>query len=358
MLNRAGRKGEGVVLETRDRRVFLAQITLATLAGIAASYGGAWWFGTQTPTLVRSYSILSIAVLGFGGGIALFLYVLWLALVEREHDPVGRVRKVLSRYLHPEFVAERLGPVLLTFAFLGAFSSLKILIPRIHPFSWDAAFSNMDRALFGTDPWRITHAVLGPSATRAIDLVYMMWVPVFWIAVLFFSAFAKGEMRRRFFLSFFAAWTLLGLVAATIFSSAGPCFLEMLGHPDASRYVGLFPLQNAHGSVGVQNYLAQGYLNHQEGVGRGISAMPSMHLAVVALYVCAARHYGRLPLALASLLYLLILVGSVHLGWHYAVDGIFGTLGVVVIWRLTRRSAPNVERSSIPVGSTVTGLAN
>jgi hypothetical protein len=345
------------VLESKDRRTFLAQITFVTLAGIAVSYAGAWWFGTQTPTLVRSYSILSIAVLGFGGAITLFLYVLWLALAEREDDPVQRVRKLLSRYLHPEFIAERLGPVLLTFAFLGAFSSLKILIPRLHPFSWDAAFSNMDRAIFGTDPWRITHAFLGPSATKVIDLVYMMWVPVFWVAVLFFSAFAKGEMRRRFFLSFFSAWILLGLVTATIFSSAGPCFLEMLGHPDASRYAGLFPLQNARGSMGVQNYLAEGYLHHQEGVGRGISAMPSMHLAVVALYVCAARHYGRLPLAFASFLYLLILVGSVHLGWHYAVDGIFGTLGVVVIWRLTR-PASTAERQPLKVGSAAGSLAN
>jgi hypothetical protein len=132
----------------------------------------------------------------------------------------------------------------------------------------------------------------------------------------------------------------------------------MLGHPDASRYAGLCPLQNAPGSLRLQNYLAEGYLQHQEVLGAGISAMPSMHVAVVALYVLAARHYGRVALMLASFLYLLIFVGSVHLGWHYAVDGLFSTLGMAVIWRLTRRPAPKVERSSLPVGSTVTGLAN
>jgi hypothetical protein len=29
----------------------------------------------------------------------------------------------------------------------------------------------------------------------------------------------------------------------------------------------------------------------------------------------------------------LIWIGSVHLGWHYAVDGLAGTLGAALVWR-------------------------
>lgn len=42
------------------------------------------------------------------------------------------------------------------------------------------------------------------------------------------------------------------------------------------------------------------------------------------------------PLAvLGWTFYAFILVGSVYLGWHYAVDGIAGTIAAVVAWRLS-----------------------
>ena len=75
--------------------------------------------------------------------------------------------------------------------------------------------------------------------------------------------------------------------------------------------------------------------------------MPSIHVALTALYVCAARHYGRSVLCLALLFYLFILVGSVHLGWHYAVDGLFGTVGASIIWRFTRPSRKQVQTNAV-----------
>jgi hypothetical protein len=32
-----------------------------------------------------------------------------------------------------------------------------------------------------------------------------------------------------------------------------------------------------------------------------------------------------------------ILIATVHLGWHYAIDGYVGILGTLLIWRLTGR---------------------
>ncbi len=64
----------------------------------------------------------------------------------------------------------------------------------------------------------------------------------------------------------------------------------------------------------------------------GISAMPSMHNATATLFVLAA--WGAAPW-LRNLLIahgVMIFLGSVHLGWHYAVDAYPAVALAVVSW--------------------------
>ncbi len=64
----------------------------------------------------------------------------------------------------------------------------------------------------------------------------------------------------------------------------------------------------------------------------GITAMPSMHIAittVVALVLVRTRAW----LAVVAVpLWLFMMVASVHLGWHYAIDGYASALGAGAIW--------------------------
>jgi len=67
---------------------------------------------------------------------------------------------------------------------------------------------------------------------------------------------------------------------------------------------------------------------------RGISAMPSMHVGSSIILMLAAyrmnRWFGRAMAVFAAT----ILVGSVHLGWHYAVDGIFAAIIAAGLWKV------------------------
>jgi hypothetical protein len=78
----------------------------------------------------------------------------------------------------------------------------------------------------------------------------------------------------------------------------------------------------------------------------GISAMPSVHVAVAVLFALlgwrTSRWLGWAFTCFAGV----VLVGSVHLGWHYAVDGYVSVAATLAIWAVVGalpghpRSAP------------------
>lgn len=83
--------------------------------------------------------------------------------------------------------------------------------------------------------------------------------------------------------------------------------------------------------------LLDGYQN--DGGIKGISAMPSMHVAmswVIAFQTFQFRRaLGWLMVGFA----VLIQFSSVHLGWHYAIDGYLGFVVAVVCWLIAKRLA-------------------
>ena len=61
--------------------------------------------------------------------------------------------------------------------------------------------------------------------------------------------------------------------------------------------------------------------------------VPSLHVAVAAYLACVALDTRWWAIRLLGMAYaFVILVASVVLGWHYAVDGYAGALGAWAIW--------------------------
>ncbi|HUP01747.1 MAG TPA: phosphatase PAP2 family protein [Gemmatimonadota bacterium] len=222
---------------------------------------------------------------------------------------------------------------------MNIFVGFKRAIPEIQPFAWDVAFMRLDRALhLGHDPWRLLQPIVGtPIVTAALDFLYYIWFPLKMGVLLWIAWSPRWELRGQFLLTFFTLWVVLGTVAATAFSSVGPCYYGyVVSGPDPfaplMEYLRgvdrMYPLT----ALDVQELLWTGYSSGAMHLIEGIAAMPSLHVAIPILYAIAGWKVDR-RLGLAFAIYaFVVLIGSVHLGWHYAVDGYASALVVPAVW--------------------------
>jgi hypothetical protein len=198
-----------------------------------------------------------------------------------------------------------------------------------------------DRALHGGRyPWEWLQPLLGyPHVTWLVNGVYhYLWFFVIY-GVLLWQAVstARPRLRMRYLLSFVFAWILIGSVGATLLSSAGPIYYGHLTtgpNPfaplvDYLHHVG----DTVHLSVlETHEMLWRVYIAKIPALGAGISAMPSMHVAAAFLLVLFGFATSRRLGIAFGVFTLVILAGSVHLGWHYAVDGYVAIIMTWLIW--------------------------
>jgi hypothetical protein len=236
---------------------------------------------------------------------------------------------------------------------LQSYTLIKKVISTIKPFTWDEKLRDADNWLhFGTDPWRITHSIFGSDfASFVINLNYHLW---FGVVFGFFCwgilARQNEKLRAQFLLSAMALWIISGNIVAIYFSSAGPCFFQHLGFDNSDYYQPLMQKLNqshtaviAHGwSLGLpalplQQTLWADYISSGDMLGGGISAFPSMHVAMAVTVALAASRLYRWLGIFSWLFAFFIQIGSVHLGWHYAVDGYASTLLALFFWKVSAK---------------------
>jgi hypothetical protein len=264
------------------------------------------------------------------------------ALLKRSKSPLRDFADGLrARFGSPLLLLGALAPLFLLPVVIAAYGVLKQLMPLITPFVWDDAFAAADRFLFfGHQPWELTHGLLGsPAATIAIDWAYTLWVAMLFFVIPGVAFFAPRYDRARFLLSFAIAWILLGVAGAYLGASAGPCYTALIGAGSAPEFAPLMErlhdISNNYGSLGAvqwQGVLWDAHVNRDYGFAMGISAMPSLHNAIAVLYALALARAGRRWKIAGWGFAFLVFFGSVHLGWHYAVDGIISAAAMLGIW--------------------------
>jgi hypothetical protein len=229
--------------------------------------------------------------------------------------------------------------------FVSSFSSFKQTIPLIHEFRWDVALMKIDYILhFGQHPWKLLEPVLHKvTILRFIDLLYMLWFLVLFSLIFWMGWTKRRRLRLHFFTSTILVWSLLGSGMGTVFSSAGPCYYSNVISVDENPFA---PLMHRLTEIHQNTFLWA--VNNQVGLWQakengiwlpfgGISAMPSIHLAMAMIFVMLGFSVRRW-IGYVFLVYLFIMqLGSVILGWHYAIDGYVGIFLAFLIWKIVER---------------------
>lgn len=332
---------------------------------VVALLSGLYLQGGYDPNVMKQLSRL---FLSFTPMFLIFLALWRFGVVAVRTRPKRRVLAAYAAELRAVLSdVERLlqGVVLLLVltVFGAAIMFLKAAIPQILPFVWDPLFADLDRIVhFGVDPYRFLLPLLGGTVpTAIINFSYHFWMVMVYFCM-FVAAFSRadgprgdGGAGRVYLLAHVLIWIVGGNALALVFSSAGPVYFERLGYGDtfAPLMAHLEQVSQATTvwALGVQEMVWENFVG---GTNVGISAMPSMHLATSTLMALYAFHHSRwLGRAMVAFVGI-ILLGSVYLGWHYAIDSYLGILVAVLGWRVAAQVLAFSDRAAAGEGRAAT----
>lgn len=237
-----------------------------------------------------------------------------------------------------------LWPLICFLVLIVSFNIFKQVILLQRGFLYDDILVEWDRLIFGSDPGVLMHQMVNwPWLTFFMDQVYHTWFLPMLVGVILVAAYGGHRLRLQYMLTWVSCWILLGTVMAWLVPSAGPCFYDVFV---SEKYEFDFLMGRLQGhnfwlkdSVGLevsalkyQQMLESMVGSQKVSIGGGISAFPSVHNALAVLFALAAFSVNKLLGWIMTLFSFLIWIGSIYLGWHYAVDGLFSAIFVVALW--------------------------
>lgn len=304
--------------------IFFALVALHSLVAFAIS-------PRTVSEFIRPAHFLTIILLGIFPVLFFTLYTAVRFTVRRTPQPTRALLRVL--YRNRTWLLRSCILFAISWPSHQAFIALKVAIPRLVPYYADPWLADLDNLLFlGNDPWVFTHALFG-SYTGLIDTIYYQWFTVvMWIHIwASFSRNPRFQIQATF--AHMLTWLVLGNIFAISLSSVGPIYYEHFYADDRFSPL-LGRLDPDLNTMEVRAYLIGKY--GMESFGSGISAAPSLHVALTVLIymMIRDRFTARHWLAYLALGYIaVIFIGSIHLAWHYALDGIISIIAVPFIYR-------------------------
>lgn len=217
----------------------------------------------------------------------------------------------------------------------AAFTAFKHEYANWVPFFADQFFADLDYTLHFGDPWRYAQSVFPAALSEPLYVLYaQLWFAQVVGAVLV-AAFLEDRYSRERYLAALAVTVIsLGSIVRIAGSSSGPIFYDRIFGGD--RFGDLIvSLQSSAGGqriLGISDYLFESYATDTTVLGTGISAMPSMHVALAVLNAIFAASLNRWAGVIAWAYAAAIMFGSVYFGWHYALDGYVSIAAVALIW--------------------------
>jgi len=298
--------------------------------------------GNSELVRLRLYSNSLALLIATIAVVTVLCHTFWVMIFVR---PKGSLtRTIISDFKHRFLQTERLLSLALMLVliplFFSAFSSFKRLIPYLNYWHLDPLFKDWDRFVhFGRDAWEWTHAVFGtPLLTTGINFFYHAWIFLMLLSLIWQAWNTKApELRMQYFYSFAIMWTVMGTVMATLLSSTGPVYYGNVTNTDSPFAPLFFTLYEFNEispvwALDLQDTLWTNYAARATELKSGITAMPSMHVAVAVQLALLGWSYNKAAGIALTAFAIIIQIGSVHLGWHYAIDGYVSTVCVIAIW--------------------------
>jgi hypothetical protein len=257
---------------------------------------------------------------------------------EPDRTPFGPAWRARVRREH--LTAQRAWDFVRAFAMLKlmlvVYSALKQSIPRMNPVLYDEQLLEAELLLhLGWNPmtW-LAETFQGTAFVWFMDRLYVTWYLVKAPVLAVFILTRDRALHARFFSAYFLVWILGGL-SAVLLPSLGPVYL----HPEWFAELEMPIARLLQGELWSHyEQLLAAPEQYQVMIYQGIAAFPSVHVAAVALFtIFLHRVHPALGWMMGGYA-ALILVGSVLLGWHYAIDGWFGILlAWALAWLVGRR---------------------
>ncbi|NQT90839.1 MAG: phosphatase PAP2 family protein [Candidatus Omnitrophica bacterium] len=241
-----------------------------------------------------------------------------------------------ARYLNFAFGLDLLRISIAIMVMLVFFCNLKQIIPLVNPVLFDNQMWRLDQAFhFGISPTILMVELFKNNfVLHAMDVIYAsFFLKNIVVPLIFILQYKSKTLRNQFITAICLCW-IIGGMSYYLFPAMGPCYLTP----------GFFSSMDIPIAKQLQDILLECYTvvrqNPYSPRGRnfyGIAAMPSLHIAIVALFTFFARRLNRF-LYIGLLIYLIFMfIGSILLGWHYAIDGYVGLLLAILIYFITTR---------------------
>lgn len=288
---------------------------------------------SQFLLLIGKYAVLTVVL-------ATLALIAFAALKSRGQNWIDTIA---DRWRKDHFLT-LLWPMATFTLVMPTFSAFKQRILPLAGFQFDPALSAIDRRLFGTDPGLWMHQTLGsPFLTQFLDLVYHAWFVPMTVGVGVVALCTDARTRMQYMTAYTLNWIGLASILAYLLPAAGPCFYRALvGIQGSAPFAAVDRALIADGAasgldflftINIKTMLLARFNDPILSIGGGISAIPSIHNAMAMLFALVAYRFNRGFGLFMTGFAILIWIGSIYLNWHYAIDGIVGCAGAILLWQ-------------------------